>query len=450
MVPRTIAENSGLNATDAVAALYQAHASGQAAAGLDVETGELPGGRGCSEHGEEEERRGLRAQLCVAMSLRAACFVLQGDGRHTILHASQAKHAHHAMGQLCVQAAPRTWVRRACSTSTPPSGALQGWHHCIGSRPGTVVCARRLLRPPLHWLADRKPAADPRLTSLLLACFPPCRRRWALKLATEAAVTVLRIDQVRRVGSSFVDVFFWELDVEVQTCARIECVPMLEGTPCPPPFAWPRPVWCRSRALAHASGPTCQCGSLSSGGLQTHFHPASLCLPLRSSWPRWRAGPSRAPAAWTTRTRLAENLQKSEAPRAAWVAPPAIQLAHYGHLVHLGCKAPPSKGIWIEWRSAGAAHTWDTYRSMCRRRLQQSRCLRSARCTTCRLPKVCELLLVQAQALNPDRCGATWHRGGGGAVATCCAQRARHAHMSMVGAAKSLQPLLNYQQSCPA
>ena len=39
MVPRTIAENSGLNATDAVAALYQAHASGQSAAGLDVETG---------------------------------------------------------------------------------------------------------------------------------------------------------------------------------------------------------------------------------------------------------------------------------------------------------------------------------------------------------------------------------------------------------------------------
>lgn len=39
VVPRTIAENSGLNATDAVAALYQAHASGQAAAGLDVETG---------------------------------------------------------------------------------------------------------------------------------------------------------------------------------------------------------------------------------------------------------------------------------------------------------------------------------------------------------------------------------------------------------------------------
>ena len=43
MVPRTIAENSGLNATDAVAALYQAHAAGQAGAGLDVETGGWPG-----------------------------------------------------------------------------------------------------------------------------------------------------------------------------------------------------------------------------------------------------------------------------------------------------------------------------------------------------------------------------------------------------------------------
>ncbi len=40
VVPRTIAENSGLNATDAVSALYAAHANGQAAAGLDVETGE--------------------------------------------------------------------------------------------------------------------------------------------------------------------------------------------------------------------------------------------------------------------------------------------------------------------------------------------------------------------------------------------------------------------------
>ncbi|EFN58038.1 hypothetical protein CHLNCDRAFT_34430 [Chlorella variabilis] len=40
VVPRTIAENSGLSATDALAALYSAHAGGQAAAGLDVETGE--------------------------------------------------------------------------------------------------------------------------------------------------------------------------------------------------------------------------------------------------------------------------------------------------------------------------------------------------------------------------------------------------------------------------
>ena len=39
VVPRTIAENSGLPATDAVAALHAAHAAGQAAAGLDVETG---------------------------------------------------------------------------------------------------------------------------------------------------------------------------------------------------------------------------------------------------------------------------------------------------------------------------------------------------------------------------------------------------------------------------
>eukprot|EP00887_Chlorella_sp_A99_P001971 scaffold18.g1971.t1 len=39
VVPRTIAENSGLPATDAVAALYAAHAGGAAAAGLDVETG---------------------------------------------------------------------------------------------------------------------------------------------------------------------------------------------------------------------------------------------------------------------------------------------------------------------------------------------------------------------------------------------------------------------------
>ncbi len=46
VVPRTIAENSGLNATEAVAALYTAHAAGQANAGLDVETGACAAGGG--------------------------------------------------------------------------------------------------------------------------------------------------------------------------------------------------------------------------------------------------------------------------------------------------------------------------------------------------------------------------------------------------------------------
>lgn len=40
IVPRTIAENSGLNATDVVAALTAAHAEGNSTAGLDVNTGE--------------------------------------------------------------------------------------------------------------------------------------------------------------------------------------------------------------------------------------------------------------------------------------------------------------------------------------------------------------------------------------------------------------------------
>lgn len=39
VVPRTIAENSGLSASDAVAALHAAHAAGAANAGLDVEGG---------------------------------------------------------------------------------------------------------------------------------------------------------------------------------------------------------------------------------------------------------------------------------------------------------------------------------------------------------------------------------------------------------------------------
>ena len=39
VVPRTIAENSGLAAADCVSALYAAHANGQVGAGLDVETG---------------------------------------------------------------------------------------------------------------------------------------------------------------------------------------------------------------------------------------------------------------------------------------------------------------------------------------------------------------------------------------------------------------------------
>lgn len=39
VIPRTIAENSGLDATDVVSALYAAHANGETTAGLDIETG---------------------------------------------------------------------------------------------------------------------------------------------------------------------------------------------------------------------------------------------------------------------------------------------------------------------------------------------------------------------------------------------------------------------------
>lgn len=40
VVPRIIAENSGLNATDAVSSLHAAHANGQQSVGLDIETGQ--------------------------------------------------------------------------------------------------------------------------------------------------------------------------------------------------------------------------------------------------------------------------------------------------------------------------------------------------------------------------------------------------------------------------
>lgn len=39
IIPRTLAENSGLNATDAVSGLWSAHANGDKSAGLDIETG---------------------------------------------------------------------------------------------------------------------------------------------------------------------------------------------------------------------------------------------------------------------------------------------------------------------------------------------------------------------------------------------------------------------------
>lgn len=39
VVPRTLAENSGLNATDVVSGLYAAHAEGKTGAGVDIETG---------------------------------------------------------------------------------------------------------------------------------------------------------------------------------------------------------------------------------------------------------------------------------------------------------------------------------------------------------------------------------------------------------------------------
>ena len=40
VVPRIIAENSGLNATDVISSLHAAHAKGQQTAGLDIETGQ--------------------------------------------------------------------------------------------------------------------------------------------------------------------------------------------------------------------------------------------------------------------------------------------------------------------------------------------------------------------------------------------------------------------------
>lgn len=39
VVPRTLAENAGLNATDVLAALYAAHAAGDGRAGVDIENG---------------------------------------------------------------------------------------------------------------------------------------------------------------------------------------------------------------------------------------------------------------------------------------------------------------------------------------------------------------------------------------------------------------------------
>lgn len=37
VVPRTLAENAGLNAEDVISSLYKAHAEGQTAAGVDID-----------------------------------------------------------------------------------------------------------------------------------------------------------------------------------------------------------------------------------------------------------------------------------------------------------------------------------------------------------------------------------------------------------------------------
>ena len=67
VVPRTIAENSGLSATDALAALYSAHAAGQATAGLDVETG------ACG-------RVLALAVACVGVGVGGMCIAAGGGG----------------------------------------------------------------------------------------------------------------------------------------------------------------------------------------------------------------------------------------------------------------------------------------------------------------------------------------------------------------------------------
>eukprot|EP00890_Picochlorum_soloecismus_P004861 jgi/Picsp_1/5376/NSC_02737-R1_tcp-1 cpn60 chaperonin family protein len=75
IIPRTIAENCGIDATDAVATLYAAHAGGQVGAGLDIQTG------GAKDLGAAEKLYDLYVAKwwAIKLAVDAASTVLRVD-----------------------------------------------------------------------------------------------------------------------------------------------------------------------------------------------------------------------------------------------------------------------------------------------------------------------------------------------------------------------------------
>ena len=148
VVPRTLAENAGLNATNVVSALYAAHAGGNPRAGVDIESGAVVGadGAACVKDLTQEHLFDLFAtkQWAVRLAADAAVTVLRVD---TIIMAKQVCGGHARVRISRTGADPLPWRAPYLRLGGPkrlldPAGTMTDNMRCVNPFILTRSCQR--------------------------------------------------------------------------------------------------------------------------------------------------------------------------------------------------------------------------------------------------------------------------------------------------------------------